>query len=464
MIIPRITSQVASRSQSPPESWRLTSRPIWCDALKPVAAAAPAERRIEADVVVIGGGFAGLSAAYHLLRADPRRQVVLLEGQRIGFGASSRNTGMLTPGVGQNLAGLVRRFGQARARAMYAMSLKAVEYVAELTGREGIDAALEMTGQLIVAHGPSGRRRLARQAAVMDSLRLPCERLDDAALERRLRISTYAPGGPRQGPTALRLAAAGLLHPGRLLAGLAQAVTARGGRILEGACAASISEGRPVIVTLADGRQVLAGHVVVATNGYDAALNIQRGRLLPLHLRLLLTEPLSPDQLAQLNWRGREGVIDSRRVFNYFRLTDDNRILFGGGRPRYRWGGQQADLPANGGDFARLAAEFRRLFTRLADLPFARSWTGVIAYSLDNLPVVGPVSDQGRVIYVGGWCGHGIALSLYSGRWVERFVAGRQPGGAFAWFRRRAPLVPTELARWTGARLGGWAMAFLDRL
>ena len=197
------------------------------------------------DLAVIGGGLTGLSAAYHALVANPGMRVVLLESERIGHGASSRSTGMLTPGVGQDLTALIRRFGADAARAMYLESLRAVEYVGELAGREGIDAGLRMTGQLVVAQGRSGRRRLARQAEAMEALGLPCERLDDRRLRGRLSVATEAPGSDAEGPAALRLPVAGVLHPGRLLAGLVDAVKRHGGRIIEGAPVVSVSRGRP---------------------------------------------------------------------------------------------------------------------------------------------------------------------------------------------------------------------------
>ncbi|HEX4148830.1 MAG TPA: FAD-dependent oxidoreductase, partial [Pirellulales bacterium] len=213
----------------------LSSEPIWTEALRPSAARPLAAGCTHVDVAVIGGGFTGLSAAYHVLAAQPSARVIVLEAERVGFGASTRNTGMLTPGVGQSLDSLVRRFGAATAREMYLASLAAVNYVGELTSREQIDASLRMTGQLIVAQGRRGRRRLADQAATLESLDLPCERLNDAALRNRLRICTNAPGGDSQGPAALRLPVAGLLHPGRLIQGLKDAVERRGGRIVEGA-------------------------------------------------------------------------------------------------------------------------------------------------------------------------------------------------------------------------------------
>jgi gamma-glutamylputrescine oxidase len=418
---------------------------------------------LDVDVAVVGSGLTGLSAAYHVLGAHPGARVVVLEAGRIGHGASSRSTGMLTPGVGQNLPALVRRWGADTARAMYCCSLEAVEYVRKLASAEQIDASLRMTGQLVVACGPSGRRRLARQAEVLEMLGLPCERLDDRELSRHLRLVTDATGGDEEGPAALRLPVAGTLNPTRLLHGLSQAVSRRGGRIMEGAKVASLSRTSPVRLTLVDGRHLRAQHVVVATSGYASGLNLQRGRLVPLHLRVLLTEPLTPVQCAELGWPGREGVIDSRRLFNYFRLTEDDRLLFGGGRPRYLWGGKLTDQPAAGLDLDRLVQQFHGFFPWLRQLPIARSWTGVIAYSLDNLPVVGAAPGYERVLFVGGWCGHGIALSILSGRWAQEWIDSGTTPDTLPWFRPRAPLAPPEPLRWLVTRAASRAMETMDR-
>jgi gamma-glutamylputrescine oxidase len=447
------------------ESAERAGTAIWRESLPPAEPGSPDSGTIAAvDLAVIGGGFTGLSAAYHALAADPGKRVVVLEGERVGHGASSRNTGMLTPGVGQNVAALVKRFGADAARTLYERSLDAVRYVGELCRREQIDASLRITGQLVIAQGRSGRRRLARQADLMESLGLPCERLDDRCLRARLRLDTLAPGGEASGPAALRLPVAGILDPGRLVAGLSAAVKRRGGQIIEGARVQSITRGAPVELCLADGRRLVAGHVVVAASGYASTLNLQPGRLVPLHLRVLLTEPLDPAQLESLGWWNREGVIDSRRLFHYFRLTDDNRILFGGGQPRYVWGGRLDDRPAEGRDLERLAEAFRQRFPTLRDLAIARSWTGVIAYTLDALPVIAPAPGYERVVFVGGWCGHGIALGVSSGRWVQELIATGKPREALPWSRPLPPLAPLEPARWLAVRAAGWAMEMMDRV
>src|SRR5439155_388249 len=133
---------------------------------------------------------------------------------------------------------------------------------------------------------------------------------------------------------------------------------------------------------------VAAEHVVLATAGYTPALGILRGRLLPLHLQVVATEPLTDQQLQLLRWQGREGLVDVRLVFSYARLTVDNRIVFGGGRPRYRWGGQADDGPESYAALDALQTELQQTFPREADLRVTGGWTGVIDYTLDGLPAI----------------------------------------------------------------------------
>ncbi|MCM2371550.1 NAD(P)/FAD-dependent oxidoreductase [Aporhodopirellula aestuarii] len=460
----------------------LPSQSVWCTSASPLTVPDGIENdfrqepdvsdclhRETFDVVVVGGGLAGLSAAYHLLRAQPGLRVVVLEAQTIGYGASTRSSGMLTPGIGQNLAALVKKYGAEQARMMYRTSLAAVEYLAELSHREQMDFGLRWTGQLIVARGHAGRQRLARQAALMGQLNLPCRELDDVGLAGRVSISLDAPG---KGPAALQLSVAGVLDPTRLVRGLAAAVLRLGGRIVENTKVEHVSSSG---VDLAGGLAIRAKKVVLATNAYDLSLGMQRGRLIPMHLRMIATRPLTESERSALAWHQREGVIDSRRVFNYFRLTDDHRLILGGGVPRYRWQGGVQDLASTGPDVASLTADLRQLFPQLSGVEIERTWTGVIAYSIDTLPVIGSPTRFPNVLHVGGWCGHGIALSVYAGRWVSDLIVGTSdaPQGlrsdhsaaelAQPWFRNQAPRVPTEIARWCGIKLGAWSTQMIDR-
>jgi len=447
----------------------MNSAPFWLDAGAIAGLEFPAGDTIDADVAVVGGGLTGLSAAYHLAAARPGARVVLLEADNLGGGASGRNTGMLGPGVGQSLPALAARLGRAPAAALYRATLEAVSDVRSLCGREGIACDLQMTGQLLRARSRGDRRRLGRQAALMAELELPFERLDDEATARRLRLSP-APGDDGDGPAALRFAHAGLLHPGKLVAGLASAATARGATLYTRARVAAIGGpggGRRATVSLAGGGTVVADDVVAATAGYTAGLGMLRGRVLPVHLQALATAPLPAEAFAALGWRGREGVVEARRIFNYFRLTADDRLVFGGAAPRYHWGGRP---PA--GDAARMAESLR---LRLASvfpyaagidrLPVTHAWNGVIGYTLDALPVIGRDRDRPAVLYALGWCGHGLALSVASGAWIARLVFEPRPfEQGQPWFRDSSPRLAGEAVRWLSFRAAVGAMAVLDRV
>src|SRR5262249_35325010 len=161
--------------------------PLWDDPNRPSHPRLPTGRT-RADVAVIGGGLAGLSAAYHLLRRHPGARVIVVEAARVGAGASGRNTGLVGPGIAQNFASLVRRQCRERAKALNLAAARAVEELRRLVAEERIACDLEMSGQLVLGLTSSGRRRLAVERRLMSELELPVEALDDAAVDRAIRL------------------------------------------------------------------------------------------------------------------------------------------------------------------------------------------------------------------------------------------------------------------------------------
>lgn len=393
---------------------------------------------------------------------------------------------MVGPGVGQSLCALVRRVGPEAARSAYEATLDAVRTTVELVQREGIACDLEETGQIVVARSRADRRRLRLQAELMDRLELPHAALDDLRLQARIQLEP-ADGSDADGPAALRLPTAALVHPGKLAAGLAASVRARGGALCQGLRVRPIgSEAMmgPLLSldaepTPGNGQrlQITARRVVVATGGYTPSLGLFTGRVLPLHLQALATAPLPPAALDHLGWGGREGIIEASRIFNYFRLTADNRLVFGGGAPRYLWDGQN-DARSAARPLRRLESELRRRFATvpgMARVPITHAWTGVIDYVLDGLPVIGARRDQPRLLHVLGLCGHGLALSLAAGAWVadrldDDVVPAAEAGASGLarlrpWFGDRpGVLLPTEPVRWLACRAATAAMSVMDRL
>ncbi len=402
-----------------------------------------------AEVVVIGGGFAGLSTALHLVRARPGLDVRVLEVGRLGAGASGRATGMLGPGVAGSILDLEARLGPDGARRAFAATLAAVEQVEALVAAEAIDCALEPTGQLHVALCPRHAARLGREAERLAALGFTAPLLDRAAVRRAVGTDAYH--------AALRLPGA-LLDPVRLLAGLARAAAARGVRLHEGVRVARVepapAPGRDVRVVCEDpaGRTttLTAPRVVVATNAGLPGLGLLAGRVVPLRAHALVTAPLGAERLAALGWAGREALIDRRTFFHYARLTPDGRLLLGGGRlagfgaegPRF---GASAggDAGCAGATRARLVAEAEALFPALRPLQVDVAWSGPLAFTNDRLPVVGPLADAPGVLALGGWCGHGLALSVSAGAAVaEAVVRGAPPAeqAELPWWRGTAPV------------------------
>lgn len=421
------------------------------------------QKNVHVDTVVVGAGLTGLSAALHLLEASPGRDVVVLDGGNFGGGASGRSTGMLTPGVGQNLSSLIQRYGSDKARALYRETLAAVSYAERLVARLQIDCQLRMTGQLIVL--PRRGRMQNRLQTLIDAferLDLPHEPWDLQKLSQRARFAV--PQGPAatEEPVALRLPNAGTLHPGLLLDGLANKVLRLGGKIHEHSQVTSVSGSAHVSVLTRDGGSLKARNVVWATSGYDAERRFFKGRVLPVHLGVVATEPLDTSQMAALGWPGRECAIDCRRLFNYFRLTEDNRIVFGGGAPRYRWGGSLRQPQGSQEDLRGLANELSEVFAHAGGLRISSAWTGVIGYVVDTVPTIRWLEDKGTVLYAGAWSGHGIALSIQSGLWVRQLIDEGAAPNDLPWFTHTPPLLPTEPLRWCGFKAVVQTMALLD--
>ncbi len=437
---------------------------VWSESPAPAHDSLP-QGTTFADVAIIGGGLTGLSTAYHLLESRPGARIVVLEAERLGAGASGRSTGMLGPGVGQSFASLVRRHGPTRALALYRATLKAVEYVRDLVAVEKIDCDLAMTGQIVVARSQGGRARLQALAALLHAFGLPYESLDDEALARRIRLAPRPARESEHGPAALLFPVAGILQPMKLVSGLADRVVSRGGRIFEGARVLKVSDGRPVRVEVEGGAEVVADDVVAATAGYTPEIGLLRGRILPVHLQVVVTEPLTDKARTAIGWNGREGVLDARRVFNYFRLTAGDRIVFGGGAPRYRWGGRTDDGDSSASiALARLRAEIRRTFPQDAEIAVASGWTGVIGYVADAIPAIQRSRWNSSVLHVVGWCGHGVALSVASGQWVSALICDGKAKEDLPWFRNDLPLIPSELARWVGFQSSVKMMSLMDRI
>jgi gamma-glutamylputrescine oxidase len=415
---------------------------------------APADRQpaleadLDADVVVVGGGYTGLSTAL-CLRAQGA-DVVLIESEFAGAGASGRNAGHLTPTIGKDLPSLLRAFGRERAAALVRFADAAVEYTEETIRKHAIDCEYEASGNLLGGLLQRDAPRLEQTAATARGLGAQVRFLSDADLRER-----GVPDAFRCGVLEER---GGTLHPGRYVLGLRRATLESGVRLFEDTALEKLAPGPRPVVRTARG-SITADSAVLATNAYTARAGFRPRLVAPLRVSLFETEPLGDEQLARLGWPGREGVYTRHEVLESYRLTP-RRTLVGGSRVvRYGFGNSLAP-GYDPGAFHTIETAFRERFPALADAAIAHFWGGWIGLTLDFLPALGRC--DGNVFYGLGYAGHGVAQATLMGAILAERVQGREHAWESA-LRRRVLAWPPEPLRWAAAKLLTTALYALDR-
>jgi gamma-glutamylputrescine oxidase len=359
----------------------------------------------DADLVVVGGGCTGLSAALHA--AERGLSVVLLEGGRIGWGASGRNGGQMIPGLRKGAHELVALYGRERGRALFQLVLEARSLVFDLVERHGIACDLHATGHFL---GAVKARHMADLEAevrcLQDVMRYPHAALLDAPAAREV-VDTPYHGGLFDGW-------GGHLHPLNYTIGLAKAASAAGVRIYEQSTAVKLDRHGKLRVATKAGA-VTARHVVLAGDALLQGLEHRvNDRIMPVANYVVATEPL-PDAEALIP--SDAAVSDTRFVVNYYRRTPDGRLLFGGGE-RYT-----PDPPRDMAAFVRPHLE--KAFPQIAGARIDYAWGGLVSVTNSRLPHVGRV---GEVYYAHGYSGMGVLLSSLGGKLLVDAMAGETSG------------------------------------
>ncbi len=368
----------------------------------PLASFAPLAGETRADLVVVGGGATGLSAALHA--AEAGLSVVVLEGGRIGHGASGRNGGQIIPGLRKGAAELVAAFGPERARALFDLSLEARALVLRLIERHGIACDLRLTGHLLGAIRPSQLRDFDAEVAALDAVMHYPDAAVLTAAEARAEVDT-----PYHGALVDRRG--GHFHTLNYTLGLAAAAKAAGVAIHEGSIATRLTRtAAGVSVATAHGT-VHAANAVLAGDALLEGLSRRvNGRIMPVANYIVTTAPLA-DAAALIP--GDMAVSDARFVVNYYRRTPDNRLMFGGGERYTR------RPPADIAGFVRPFLE--RTFPALRGVALDHAWGGLVSVTRSRLPDIG---RDGPVLWAHGYSGQGAVLSTLGGALLAEAVTG----------------------------------------
>jgi glycine/D-amino acid oxidase-like deaminating enzyme len=421
-------------------------RSLWLqEALGDAPDEPPLQGDARADVCVIGGGYVGLWTAYWLKRLDPACDVVVLEQDVCGGGASGRNGGFVLSWWAK-LPSLERIVGAEDAVAMCRLSQAAIDELRGVCERHAIDARFRRGGWLWTART---RAQLGAWNATVD------------AVERHA-PGTFVPlrpdevarrtGSPRHLAGVLEPSGA-TVQPALLARGLRGACLGLGVRIHEHTRVRRFRRRAPLTVRTAQGR-VTAERLVVATNAWAAGLPELHRRLLVISSDIVATAPI-PDRLGALGWTGGEAITDSQLMVDYYRTTRDGRIAFGKGGWGIALGGW---IPRSFDRSARrargVAADLHHAYPQLRDVPIEHDWSGPIDRSADGLPLLGALGGRDGVLYGVGWSGNGVGPSLLGGRVLASRALGLDTEHArLPLWNRSAGSFPPDPIRYAGAHL-----------
>jgi glycine/D-amino acid oxidase-like deaminating enzyme len=399
----------------------------------------PAQRRpalpgdLEADVAIVGGGYTGLWTAYYLKRARPSLNVVVLEKEFAGFGASGRNGGWLSG----NLAGKRSRYaethGRERVVALQRAMFEAVDEVIRVAAAEGIDADIVKGGILAVARSPAQVRRLRAEVAeerAWGATQEDLQELTGDELAGRVRVAGALAG--TWGPHCARV------QPAKLVRGLAAVVERLGVPIYEDT---TVTDIRPREAVTNRGT-VGARHVLRCLEGFSAGLTGEKRTWLPMNSSMIVTEPLSDEVWARIGWKGAELLGDRAHAYMYAQRTADGRIALGGRGVPYRYGSRWDD---SGATQERTIDALRRLlhamFPATAGARIEHAWCGVLGVPRDWCATVhvDPVTGLG---WAGGYVGHGVTTTNLAGRTLCDLVLGERTE------RTDLPWVGRQVRRW----------------
>ncbi|WP_343212026.1 FAD-binding oxidoreductase (plasmid) [Aliisedimentitalea scapharcae] len=371
----------------------------------PLAPFAQAQGQLQCDVCVVGGGFTGLSTALHL--AQRGYDVILIEAQRVGFGASGRNGGQVGQGQRVDQEELENMLGVDHARALWAIANQSVDLVRGLAKSDFVHADFHDG----IIHADHRKRYVAHSRDYVrklnDDYGYDRVRFLDAEECRHLVNSPAYFGGSID-------MEAGHIHPLELALGLARMAVAAGVRIYEQTRMTNLEHGTPATVNT-DQAQIRADHVVLGCNGYLGDVNRHVAeRVMPINNYIIATEPMSPEAQENLI-RNNHAVADSKFVVNYFRFSDDHRLLFGG-TESYRY-----KFPDD------IAGAVRRpmleIYPQLKETRIDFAWGGTLGITMNRMPHFERLA--GNVISCSGFSGHGVAMATLSGQIAAETISGQ---------------------------------------
>ncbi len=363
-----------------------------------------------ADVVIVGGGYTGLSAAYHIRKKFPEKQIVLLEGACCGYGASGRNGGFC---IATDLIGGSDESDPEVRQKNLEVSFYGLNFIKKMIAEHGVECDLEENGMLAVALNSKHVRRLKDYQDRLKRFGLNSTYLHGEELKSEIKSPRYIAG--------LNYPHGAILNPAKLAREMKRVVEEVGIEVRERTVVTRITPGKINLVDTELG-DIRAPVIVIALNAYANKLGFFKNRSFPISVFQVATEPLSEAQWEAIGWQNRQGLYDMRTMFNYLVLTRDRRIVIGGSGAEY----YASDALCSGNDkkfTQRILKDLFSFFPQLEGLGIEHAWGGTTTHTRGTTPSVGVMGDY-RNIYYGVGLSEGVPTTQTFGRIIADLMAG----------------------------------------
>jgi len=427
----------------------------WLDCLPQEPPAAPLQQDIRCDLLVVGGGFCGLWGAVLAKEQSPDRDVVLIEGATIANGASGRPAAIVSTSVMHGIDNTQRLFPDA-VEDLEQLGRDNIDALIATIERYSIHCDLELGGEMKVSIGDDGLHVVHEEYQLYQRYGHTAQLLDKSAVQAQI-------NSPLFHGAVWSTKRSGTLHPGKLARELKRVARQLGVLIYEGTMHTGNRQLGDHVLVHTSGGKITADKVLLATNAYAVGHRHIRRKVVAVRDRIVVTEPLSDEQMALVGWHNRQGIYDTRTQLNYLRLTADNRILFGGRLGYFYNDNTDPAADKTAMPYIRLAQAFYKTFPQLASqVKFSHAWSGPIGLTT-RMAVHYQQYYGGKMIFAGGYSGFGVTATRFGAR-IALALLDKQdiPEARMAFAKTQPAYVPPEPLRWLGAKITLYALDTVD--